>query len=146
MPWISLTMVDAYERTTKKLLELEPQADLATYGTVIQGIVDDIENASDLGVTRVDLILDAIATGHSAQAGSNVDVGGTMQCYTAAGNGKKASFKLPGIKAAFIENDGSIDIEDPVIEALLDNFLAAGVLRLSDGEVAASWIGGHLDR
>lgn len=146
MPQLSLTMVDSYNRTTKKLIEVETQADLATYLGLAQGIVDDLEEITDLGVSRVDLILDAAGTGFAATAGSNIDTGGTVQGYVASGNGKKASTKIPGIKPALVDADGDLILTDQGLEAYLQNFETAGACRLSDGETISTWIGGHLDK
>jgi len=146
MPQLSLTLVDSFNRTTKKLIEVETQADLATYLGLAQGIVDDLEDVTDLGVSRVDLILDAAGTGFAATAGSNIDTGGTIQGYVASGNGKKASTKIPGVKLSLVDADGDLDLADAALAAWLDNFETAGACRLSDGETIDAWIGGHLDK
>lgn len=146
MPLVTVTFVDSRNRRTRKTYEIESQADLATYGTTVQQLIDDLELVSDLGVERVDLIIPAIGTGHAAVDPSNVDVGATFSGYLSSGNGKKGSHKLPGVKDTFVQSDGSINLAGVGMGAYLSHFLTAGDFMISDGETVESWINGTLDK
>jgi hypothetical protein len=142
--WLSVTMNDDYGRETRKLLEMESQVDLATYGTVAAAMLTALQAVTDLGVVRADLILPGIASGFAVTSGANRDTGATFQGYIDGGDGKKASTKVPGIKPALVDADGSIDITG-VVATYLAAFETAGDFRLSDGETIDSWIKGTLD-
>jgi hypothetical protein len=146
MPKASLTFIDDYGRTTKRVYELESQVDIAAYVAAIAGLLTDIQAVSDLGCVRADLIIDGITSGFAVTSGANVDVGATFQGLIDGGNGKKASLKLPGIKAAMVNTDGSVDLADSDIIAYLANWETAGAYQLSDGETIASWVKGMLDK
>lgn len=145
MPYLSLTLKDSHERTTRRLYELVPQDTLVDYQAAIITFLDRYEEVTDLGVIRVDLILDAFRTGFATTAGANVDVGATFQGYTDEGNGEKASMKLPGIKTTFVDAVGNVPIAG-AIEDWLESFETGEIALLSDGEAIVSWIGGHLDK
>lgn len=146
MPWLSLTYVDDYGRTTKRLIECEAQATLAEYEGIATAFGAAAQAVTDLGLIRIDLILDTLVEGFVVTAGANVDTGATFSGFITGGDGKKASHKLPGVKPGLVSADGSVDIENEFIAAYLAQFLAAGALQLSDGETIASWIRGTLDR
>lgn len=143
--WLSVTMVDDYGRTTKRLYEMDEQADLATYGSVITGFLTALAAVTDLGVVRADLLLPGIVAGFAVTAGANVDVGATFQGFIEGGDGKKASLKLPGIKASLVYDDGSVAISG-AIATWLAEFEDGEEFMLSDGEQIDSWIRGALDR
>lgn len=145
MPKLSVTLVDAFGRLTTKIVEVEEQALLADYVTIVGAFITALEGVTDLGVQRVDLIIPQ--TGHTSAAadGSNVDVGGTFSGLLAGGEGKRASHKVPGIQTALVDADGSISLIGAV-DTYLAQFLTAGDLMLSDGETMESWDRGILDR
>lgn len=145
MPTVSVTMKDAFGRTTNKRFEIEEQALLADYVTVITGFLPDLEAITDLGVAKVDLIIPQDGFESDAAAGANVDVGATFSALLTAGNGKKASVKVPGFDLALVDADGSIDVTGAVA-TYLANFEAAGDFNISDGETADSWLKGTLDK
>lgn len=144
--FLSLTYVDDYGRTTKRIVEIESQALLTDYETKAAAYVTAVTPMTDLGLVRVDLVLQAIATGFAVSADANVDVGATFSGILAAANGKKASHKLPGIKDALVEADGSVDIANVTVKAYIDQFLTAGDYMLSDGQTIETWLRGSLDR
>jgi hypothetical protein len=146
MAFLSLSMIDSFGRTTKKLVELETQVDLAAYQAAAVAYLAALQAVTDLGVVRADLIIDAISAGFAVTAGANVDVGATFSGLITDGNGKKASLKLPGIKLSLVDADGSVDVEDVTVAAWLAQYLAAGAFMLSDGETIASWLAGILDK
>lgn len=149
MPFFSLTLADDYGRTTRKLIELAGETLLADYVTVAAAFMTATEAVTDLAVIRCDLVIDNIDPGFALTAGANVDVGATFTGYIyGGGNGKKASLKLPGIKAAMLNGDGTVDMADAAIIAFLAYWLEAtpAVCQLSDGEEISSWIRGKLDK
>jgi hypothetical protein len=146
MPFLSLTLIDDYGRTTKKLVEMSDQVDLATYTSVAAGYITELQAVTDLGVVRADLIIDAITAGFAVTAGANIDVGATFTGLISSGNGKKASLKLPGVKPGKVSADGTIDVAEADIEDWLELYGALGDFELSDGETVATWLRGTLDK
>ena len=145
MPILSLTMADSYGRQTVKRVEMETQVDIATYGLVADAFVAALQAVTDLELVRCDLILRGISDGFAVTAGANVDVGATFSGYIEGGDGKKASHKVPGIKASLVDPDGSIPLTG-VVGTYLAEFETAGDFELSDGETISAWIRGVLDR
>lgn len=144
--WMSLTLVDIYGRTTRMRREMQPHLLLAEYVAEIDIFVAALEAVTDLGVVRADFSQEGISTPSGAHAGSNVDVGATFSGWIVDGDGKKASTKLPGIKAAMVETDGSVDVLGAEIAAFLAMYADAGDFYISDGENVDLWIKGTLDR
>lgn len=145
MPLLSVTMVDDYGRQTVRKYEMETQVDLLTYGSVADAFIASLQNVTDLGVVRCDLILRAISAGFAVTADANVDTGATFSGYIDGGDGKKASTRIPGIKLALVDDDGSVPITG-VVATHLAHFETAGDYELSDGETIDSWIRGTLDK
>lgn len=145
MAKMSVTMQDAYGRTTHRTYGLVAQVDLATYASVAAAFLAALEDVTDLGVTRADLILPVLSPEFDAIAGANVDVGATASGLIEGGGGKKAAMKIPGIKAALVNADGSVPITGDVATFLAE-FEDAADWNLSDGEQIASWIRATLDR
>lgn len=144
--YFSFTLVDAYGRTTSKRIEVESQALLGDYQTLCTALVADLQAVTDLGLVRAEVTI-PMTDSFAVTAGANVDVGATFSGWLYGALGKKASWKLPGIKAAKVNADGTIDIAEADIEDVLERFLqASGDLRLSDGEQIESWIAGALDK
>jgi len=145
MPAISVTLRDAYGREKRKLYGLETQVDLAAYNAVVAALMAAIAGVSDLGIVRCELVIGPYGVTDPV-AGSNVDVGATFQALLEGAEGKKASHKLPGIKAAKVAADGTIDIADEDVAEYLALFETAGPLTLSDGETVDTWLKGTLDK
>lgn len=142
---LSLTLQDAFGRTTQRRYEIEEQLDLSAYIAVTATFIGELQDVTDLGLVRAQLILDHPTAGWSPVAGSNVDVGATFVGLIADGNGKKASHKVPGIKLALVNADGSVPITGAVSDYLAQ-FLTADDFMLSDGETIESWLSGKLDK
>lgn len=143
---LSLTLVDDYGRTTKRVIGMEDQVLLADYNTAAAALLTDLAAVSDLGVVKADLIINVEGAEQTdPDTGANVDVGGTFSGWIALGDGKKASLKIPGVKAALVSSDGSIPITGD-IAAYLANWESTGDFNLSDGEQIDSWIRGALDK
>lgn len=145
MPILSMTLADAYGRQTTRRYEMETQVDILTYQTVADAFSAALQAVTDLALVRADLILQGITAPFAVTAGANVDVGGTFSGYIDGGDGKKASMKLPGVKVAFVDPDGSIPLVG-AIDTWLSSFETAGAFRLSDGETIDAWIRGTLDK
>lgn len=149
MAYASFSFQDSYGRRTTKRIELQPQTLLADYETVLTAMVGHLDAVTDLALVRVDLTFDGIVSGFAEDATCNVDVGGTFSGTINGGNGKKASFKLPGVKSSFVQSDGSILVsEGDAIQTLLSWF-EDGQLEyayLSDGEEIDTWLKGSLDK
>lgn len=143
--FLSLVLKDAYGRTTTRLLECETQLLLADYVTLANTVIPEYLALTDLGLVRADLIIKEMQTPTEAAAGANVDVGATFSGWITGEQGKKASFKMPGIKAALVDADGSIPITGDVA-TYLGNYADGSWLQISDGETVDDWIKGTLDR
>lgn len=143
--YLSCTLGDAYGRTTKRLYEMDAQTLLADYVTVAGAFKAALQSVTDLQLVRADLLIPAIITGFAVTAGANVDVGATFSGFIKDGDGKKASLKLPGVKASLVDADGSVEITG-VIATWLAEFEDGDDFMLSDGEQIDSWIRGTLDR
>jgi hypothetical protein len=143
---LSLTLADDYGRTTKRLIEMADFATIAEYVTAAAAFVAELNDATELGLVRVDLIRQAITTGFAVEVGANVDVGGTVSGYIVDGNGKKASLKIPHVKPGFVNPDGTLDLTAADLAAYLALFEDAADFFLSDGEQIETWIKGTLYR
>jgi hypothetical protein len=147
MAKFSCTFLDAYGRTTKRLVEVETQALLADYVTVAGTFVDAVGDVTDLGLVRIDLIVEDITAGFAVTDGANVDTGATFSGILYDKGGAKASLKVPGIKPALVSVDGTVDIEGVAVAAYLALYEQdGGVLLLSDGEQIDAWLSGVLDK
>jgi hypothetical protein len=143
---LSLTLLDDYGRTTKRVIEMADMATVAEYVTAAAELVAELDDVTELGLVRVDLIRKAITTGFAVEVGANVDVGATISGYIYGGNGKKASLKVPHIKPGMVDPDGTIDLTDVDLAAYLALFENGADFFLSDGEQIDTWIKGTLDR
>lgn len=144
----SFTLVDDYGRITHRTFEADQVALLADQITALENVINQLAAVTDLGLVRADLVYVGAGTGFAVTAGANVDVGATFSGYIEAGNGKKASTKVPGIKAALVDPDGSIPLDDADMEDWLELFVhdTPNSLFLSDGEDIDYWIRGTLDK
>lgn len=142
---LSITLVDAYGRTTKRVYGMEDQVLLVDYLTAAGAFLTALEAVTDLGCVRGDLLIPVGTAPFDVTAGANVDVGGTASGFIADGDGKKASMKIPGVKASLVSDDGSIAISGATATWLAE-FEDAADFNLSDGEQIDSWIRAALDR
>lgn len=141
---LSVTMDDAYGRTTTRVYGMEDEALLATLQTSAGAFLTALEAVTDLGCVKANFIIPVTSPEFAETAGANVDVGGTASGWVDAGM-KKASMKVPGVKASLVDADGSIEITG-VIATFLALFEDAADFNLSDGEQIESWIRAALDR
>lgn len=144
MPIVAtVTLRDDYNRLTRKKYETETDL-LATAQANVGALLTAFALISDLGVESVTYSFKDTGDASAPVAGSNVDVGATVQGRVASG--EIVALKIPGIKAAKVGANGSIDLADVDIAAYLDAFEPAGTFTVSDGETVASWVRGDLDR
>jgi hypothetical protein len=145
--YFSLSMIDDYGRTRRMLIEAEQKALYADQVTLLTAFLTDLAAVTDLGVVRADIVYTAAASGFAVTSGANKDVGATFSGLIEGGNGKKASLKLPGIKATLVETDGSVDVADATVAEYLAYWVhdTPGELLLSDGEDIDYWLSGSLD-
>lgn len=142
---LSVTMGDDYGRTTKRVYGMETQTLLADYLTVAGAFLTLLQAVTDLSMIKVDLIVAVTGETWAVTSGANVDVGATFSAWLDNVAPKKASHKIPSIKAALVGSDGSVALSGATI-AYLDEFLTAGDFTLSDGETVDAWIKGALDK
>lgn len=145
--FLSLTFEDSYGRRTRKLVEMEHQALHADQVAVAVAFSTALEAVTDLGLVRADIIYQAVDPGFDPTAGSNIDVGATFSGVLYDADGEKASLKIPGIKAALVDPDGSVPLTGAVGAALAFFVQATPFdLLLSDGETIDHWLAGSLDK
>ena len=142
---LSVTLNDAYGRTTHRVYGMEDQILLADYVTAATAFLTALEAVTDLGCVRADFIIPLASPEWDDIAGANVDTGGTASGWINLGGGKKASMKIPGVKASLVSADGSIAISGATA-TFLGEFEDAEDFNLSDGEQIESWIRAALDR
>lgn len=142
---MSITLVDDYGRTTKRVYGMETETLLADYQTNAAAFITALTAATDLGCVRGNLLIPITDPTFAVTSGANVDVGATASGWINSGTGKKASMKIPGIKATLVSADGSVAISG-VTATFLALFEAAAKFNLSDGEQIDAWIRAALDR
>lgn len=141
---LSVTFDDAYGRTTSRVYGMETEALLADLQTNAAAFITAVTAVTDLGCVKANIIVPVTDPTFAETAGANVDVGATASGWVDAGM-KKASMKIPGIKASFVAADGSVAIT-AAIATFLALFEDAAKFNLSDGEQIESWIRASLDR
>jgi len=141
---LSITLEDSRGRTTKKIIGMDDQTLLADYVTEVGVLMTALEPCTDLGLVRAELIIPVTGLTWAFIADSNKDVGMTASGWIDLAEGKKASYKIPGIKMSLVATDGTVAITG-VVATFLAEFESAGGFTLSDGEKIASWIRATLD-
>lgn len=141
---LHLTLDDAYGRTTQRTYGMEETTTLAQMQTDAAELLAALAAVSDLGCVKARISFDVTSPEYAETAGANVDVGATASGWVVDGQ-KKASMKIPSIKPASVETDGSVLIAG-VVATFLALFEDADVFNLSDGEQIDTWIRASLDR
>jgi len=141
---LHLTLDDAYGRTTTRTYGMEEVTTLAQMQTDAAELLTALEAVSDLGCVKARISFEVTSPEYAETAGANVDVGATASGWVVDGQ-KKASMKIPSIKPASVETDGSVLIAG-VVATFLALFEDADVFNLSDGEQIDTWIRASLDR
>ena len=145
-PFMTLVFEDHYGRRTRKNVQMQEQALLVDYQAVITAFAAALDTVVDLALVRIDLTLPATGT-FAEDDPSNIDVGGTFTGVLYNKQGQRASFKIPGIKPAYADSAGNIDVANADIEDALELFVQATPydLYISDGETIDHWVAGTLD-
>lgn len=143
----SLSLVDAYGRGTTRSYEMV-DAVLADAQTDLTAIRTALTALSDMGYTAENLT-DQTALTVAAQTGANVDVGATFRVRL--DNGKIGNVKIPAIKDAKVNADGSIDPADTEVVAFftllgLDEPTTPAVATIYNGRKVTSVLSGTLDK
>jgi hypothetical protein len=138
---VSIQLIDDYGRTTTRRYE-NTQALAADALTDVAALIVDFLAVSDLGTVKHDICVATVAA-NGAQSGANKDVGGTL--HVRLNNGKLYPLKIPGIKDAMLNADGSIKIDDEDVIAYVANFLTGGTFRVSEGNYVTDIVSGELD-
>jgi len=141
---LSVTMEDAYGRTTTRVYGMEDQVLLADYVTAAGSFLTALQAVTDLACVKASFIIPLASPEWAVTAGANVDTGGTASGWITDGQ-KKASMKMPAIKPALVAADGTIAITGAVA-TFLNEFEDTEDFNLSDGEQIESWIRAALDR
>ena len=123
---------------------MEDEALLATLQTSAEALLTALEAVTDLGCVKASIIIPVTDPTFAETAGANLDTGATAAGWIDGGM-KKASMKVPAIKAALVAADGSVAITG-VIATWLALFEDAADFNLSDGEQIETWIRAALDR
>lgn len=144
MTKLHVTLDDAYGRTTARTYGMEEVTTLAQMQTDAAELLTALEAVTDLGCVKATISFEVTSPEFAETAGANVDVGATASGWITAGQ-KKASMKIPGIKAALVGSDGSVAISGATA-TFLALFEDADVFNLSDGEQIDTWIRCALDR
>jgi len=141
---LHVTLDDAYGRTTHRTYGMEEVTTLAQMQTDAAELLTALAAVSDLGCVKASISFDVTSPEYAETAGANIDVGATASGWIVDGQ-KKASMKIPSIKPASVESDGTVLIAG-VVATFLALFEDADVFNLSDGEQIESWIRATLDR
>ena len=147
--YLHLTLIDGFERTTSKRLELTDQLLLADYVLNAEEFMTALLTVTDLNIVSAHIQTDdGLTIPTQDPAGSNVDVGATFSGWIGDEVGKKASHKVPGFKLAKVGPQGVIDLADVDVAAYLDLMgdPPDNKVRISDGEYIETWIQGTLDK
>lgn len=143
---ISVKFIDAYGRTSTKRLELTTEV-VATAITDAVLVAEALETCTDCGLLACTVLFDAAVTPTAATAGGNLDAGASIQGLLTGTPAKYATLKIPAPLAAYVNGDGTIDLENVTLAAFLDYYTEATIkLDISDGETVDSWVRGTLDR
>jgi hypothetical protein len=139
---ISVTYLDGYGRTTTRRVGTVSTT-LTAAAADAAALIDAMADVSDLGTVKFSI---EETTGAEAAAGegSNLDVGATLTVTLS--NTKKFPFRVPGIKAAKLNADGTVKVDDADILTLIGLFDAEAHLRVSEGDSIVNVLHGTLDK
>lgn len=117
---------------------------LATAQSAVDGLLTELDPCTDLSVEHVSYSFKDATQTFAGAAGSNVDLGATFRGRGSDGDIKV--LKIPGFPQSKVGANGSIDLTDGDVAALLALWEAAGPFTLSDGETVDEWISGSRDK
>lgn len=138
------SLVDAYARVTTRSF-IFSVADWAAAVTLLADFLADYQAATECHIFETRLI-DETAVAGSPVGGANVDAGMSITAQLETAN-KKGNIQIPSPVAAVIDSDGSIDLADAIMTALLVNYTqATNKVTASDGEEVTAFLKGTLDK
>lgn len=146
---LSVTMMDAYGRTTRKLYKTEDisGADVGAEYLAAQGFATTfltaLGNLTEAEILYYNLGREVVYS-DSVVAGANVDEGLTAVALKT--NNKKVVIKVPAPINAVFNADGTLDITDGIVTAYMNHFIATAGFTISDGENIVSLVSGRLDK
>jgi hypothetical protein len=139
----TLIMKDSYGDYYKKELETRVTV-LADAQTAVDGFLTALNPCSDLEVESVTYSFRDSTQVLAGELNSNRDIGATFIGRNA--DGEAIVLKIPGFPSSKVGAQRAIDLTDVEVAALLAEFEALGDFYISDGETAASWVKGTLDK
>ena len=140
---ISLTLKDAYSRTTTRRFETvsstlsAAQAD----GAALIAALGDVSIA---GIVKAEYAVVDSSVAEAAGEGANVDVGATVHCRL--DNSKLYPLHIPMINISMLNEDGSVKLGDSDMVTYIAQFLTGGHLRVSEGNYVTAAEYGELDK
>lgn len=137
---LRVAMVDAYQRPVSRTYTVEA-IDHATALAAAGTFMSDLANITEARILWY-TIADETVYSDAVTAGANRDEGATMVVRKA--DNKLATFNVPAPINAIFDADGTVDLTDTAVTALMAHFLS-GVFRVSDHEVVAELVSGRLD-
>ncbi len=138
---LAISMADSYGRAVRRSFTLEA-IDQPTAMTAAGTFISDYANATGADILWYQ-VGEEITYTDAATAGSNRDEGATLVMRKA--DNKKATVNIPAPEATLFNADGTVDLADTVVTALMGHFLS-GVVRISDHEVVTALVEGRLDK
>jgi hypothetical protein len=140
---ISLTMIDAYSRTTTRRFETVSTTLSAAQADGV-ALIAALADISDAGIVKAEYAVVDASVAAAAVAGANVDVGATL--HARLENSKLYPLHVPMIMDAKLNGDGSVDLADADIVTYVAQFLTGGHLRVSEGNYVTAVEYGELDK
>lgn len=139
---VTFTLQDAYARRTTRRFTSN-KALLADVVTAVATMVTRLEAVSLCAVVKTE-ISEPTVYASSAQAGANVDAGGTL--HGRLNNGKLYPLHIPAIDPNLVNTDGSIKLSEAAITNFADQFSGLGAWYVSEGNTVDAIESGELDR
>lgn len=143
--WLTMTVVDAYNRRKTKRVELastDPAQMEIDAALLIAAFVDLMQGH----------VISASVTGANdyagaAAAGANVDTGVTVSAQL-TGRPNKATLKWPTPLPGLFDTNGNLDLTDVRVTLLESYFqtVTPAIAELSDGETIVDFLSGKLDK
>lgn len=137
----NLGLLDAYGRRSVKRFK----QNAADYATALTQAADLIVDFAAISLMRVEkyTVGQEIAPSDSVGSGANKDEGLTFAMDL--GDGKRGVLKIPGPDKSVVNIDGTVDLTDGLVTALMANFTGPGPWTISDLEQPIAVISGKLD-
>ena len=140
----SFSLSDDFTRVTTRSFLFEA-ADFTNASTLMAAFTPLYQAATKLWLFESRLTEEE-AIGGSAVSGANVDAGMSISAQLDT-PGKKANIQVPDPVAAIINSDGTIDLADAIMTALLVPYTqATPYVTASDGEKVTAFLKGTLDK